>query len=295
MAYNIGFFLILGVLIGWYFVKKNTVELSIYIVGVLLLLMSTSFFPWESVKETFLGNIQFPYRLHSYASLMIAATTSFILQQIVKGKDKRTRFLMYVGFLIICGINYVGVIQTINNKERINSAQYLRPNKNGNVQPLQPSNLYKVDKNNFHNIFQYSVTFGESDYYPKKAVNRYGVPEYVGKEGRIWQKMALINNKRKSVQPIGTPNNLTCFIKNNQVATIDLPVVAYSKTYVYINGRRSNYSFSKRGTVSVRVNSGNNKITVGYKPSLAFYFFILIAIVTWFYLALSWIYRLKIH
>lgn len=294
-AYNIGFFLIVGALIGWYFVKNNNLELSIYISGILILLMSTSFFPWEGVKKTFLGTIQFPYRLHSYGSLLIAVTTSFILVKILKKKPKRTRMLTYVAFLIIFGISYSGVIQTVNSKERINSAQYLAPNKDGSVQPLDTHNLYKVDKRNYHNIFQYSVTFGESDYYPKKSVNGKNTPEYIGKEGGIWQKVAFINNKKKNVIPVGTPNNLTYFIKTSKSGSIDLPVVAYSNTYAFINGSRTNYLISKRGTVSVQVKPGNNRITVGYKPSMAFYFFVVVAIATWVCLFLSWIYRLNKH
>lgn len=82
------------------------------------------------------------------------------------------------------------------------------------------------------------------------------MPEYIGKEASIWQKVAFINNKKKNVVPVETLNKLTYFIKTSNGGTIDLPVVVYSNTYASINGSRTNYSTSKREDLSVQAKPG---------------------------------------
>lgn len=286
-AYNIGFFLIVGVLIGWYFVKKDLKELYIYLVGLVLLLVSTTFFPWESVKNGILGTIQFPYRLHIFASLMLAISASFMLEKMLTRKNNKEKSFLIMCLLVLFAINYVSIVNTVVNPARVESAEYLQPNKSEIIRALDPHKLIKVDQNNFANIFQYGATFGESDYYPQSAINSEGVPGYMGKQEKIMQNIMYINDKPKKVHPIVESNKLKYVVKVKNQTMLNLPVVAYSDTTVTINGVQSKFVTSKRGTVAVKINSGVNKITVGYRPQTFFYVLLTIAIIIWIFLIYS--------
>ena len=282
-AYNVGFFLIVGVLIGWYFVKKDLKELYIYLVGLVLLLISTNFFPWEIVKNGILGTIQFPYRLHMFASLMLAVSVSFIIERLLE-KNKKTRPLLIMSMLILFGINYTAIIGVVTNTDRISFAEYLQPNKIGTVRSLDSHKLIKVDKNNYENIFQYGVTFGESDYYPQEAVNKKGVPGYLGRQGKLLQNIMYINGKARKSTPIVGANTLTYVTKVKGNRNLNLPVIAYTNTIVKLNGVQTKYTISQRGTVVVKTQPGVNRVTVEYQPKAMLYILLVIAIASWIFL-----------
>ena len=282
-AYNVGFFLIVGVLIGWYFVKKDLKELYIYLVGLVLLLISTNFFPWEIVKNGILGTIQFPYRLHMFASLMLAVSVSFIIERLLE-KNKKTRPLLIMSMLILFGINYTAIIGVVTNTDRISFAEYLQPNKIGTVRSLDSHKLIKVDKNNYENIFQYGVTFGESDYYPQEAVNKKGVPGYLGRQGKLLQNIMYINGKARKATPIVGANTLTYVTKVKGNRNLNLPVIAYTNTIVKLNGVQTKYTISQRGTVVVKTQPGVNRVTVEYQPKAMLYILLVIAIASWIFL-----------
>lgn len=284
--YSIGLILIITVFIGWFFLKGNNVETYIYVSGISLLIMSTNFFPWEWFKESFLGNIQFPYRLLSYASLCLSVSASLILKKVLdKGQEGKAVFL-FSCLMILFIVSYSNVVQSVTSKQREQTSIYLSPNKIHAGKPLNGN--YRVNNYNYRNIFDYSVTFGETDYYPKKAMNK-KIPAYSGKTASIWKHQAFVNGEKKVLKPIGTPNNISYEIKSGRKGQADLPIVAYSHTYVFVNHRRVHYHISERGTVNVSLKRGKNFVTVGYRPVKMYYLAGVLSMLTWVGLFIKYI------
>ena len=85
---TLGITLIVTLFIGIIFTRNSSKELSCYIVGVILAIVSTTVVDWSALSHNTialntLGIIQFPYRLLSYASLFLAITASYIISQSV--------------------------------------------------------------------------------------------------------------------------------------------------------------------------------------------------------------------
>ena len=57
-----------------------------------------------------------------------------------------------------------------------------------------------------------------------------------------------------------------------------------------MNGRKARLLDSSRGTVKVRTYAGENRITVGYRPSVLYYASVIIMALTWILLAIAPIY-----
>ena len=69
--------------------------------------------------------------------------------------------------------------------------------------------------------------------------------------------------------------------KTNKKEKIDIPVLAYKRTKVILNGKDIDYTISSRGTVMVDGNKGNNRISVTYQPSKLLYVGIIVSFITW--------------
>ncbi|MGK4047815.1 hypothetical protein [Ligilactobacillus salivarius] len=142
-----------------------------------------------------------------------------------------------------------------------------------------------IRNSNYNNIFDYSILYGETDYYPKMAFDnledRNVSVEINPKINSILLHKVIMGNKGKIETPKATANRIEYSVKVNKKEKIDVPVLAYKRTKVMLNGRNVNYTVSPRGTVMVDGNKGNNKISVTYQPSKLLYVGIIVATITW--------------
>src|SRR5699024_6565251 len=148
------------------FTRNSSKELSCYIVGVILAIVSTTVVDWSALSHNTialntLGIIQFPYRLLSYASLFLAITASYIISQSVHNLtiSKYKKVLVMLGMIFIGTIGYFGSVQPALDRITNEKQEYLL--KLQSTQQI-PSSI--IDKANYSNLFTGSTNTGEEDY-----------------------------------------------------------------------------------------------------------------------------------
>ncbi|GAJ26287.1 hypothetical protein JCM15457_1210 [Liquorilactobacillus sucicola DSM 21376 = JCM 15457] len=137
-----------------------------------------------------------------------------------------------------------------------------------------------MNKENYQNQFGYAVAYGETDYYPKRAQANSNYAE------SIVNNMVVINNKEIKIKPTAAPNYLTFNIKLDNKSRVDLPVVTYAHTYVYVDHKKVPFSKSKRATVQLELAKGKHVVTIGYAPGSLYFVGLFIAGIGWLSLAI---------
>lgn len=266
-GFGIGLILIITAIVGWYFVD-NKVEIYTYALGIILLLISTSVFPWYAFKSSPLGIIQLTFRYLSFSALFLSIIASKIcitlLGQFNIGKIISTILIIICSLLLYLAAQG-DTFTYLNNNRPSNLSQ-----KVNNI----PLPAVYLNNNNYQYQFNYRAMFGETDYYPKASVNY---------ENDIDNQIAILNGRKLAISSTGKPNKIQVKlqIKKND-SNIDLPIVAYRRTYVTVNGEKANFRISKRGTVYLaHLSKGINDIVVGFNPGTLFYITILLSILSW--------------
>ena len=270
---TLGITLIVTLFIGIIFTRNSSKELSCYIVGVILAIVSTTVVDWSALSHNTialntLGIIQFPYRLLSYASLFLAITASYIISQSVHNltRSKYKKVLVMLGMIFIGTIGYFGSVQPALDRITNEKQEYLL--KLQSTQQI-PSSI--IDKANYSNLFTGSTNTGEEDYFPKKAFKNVT---------SILEGTVISNGKLLSYQRKFYPNMEKYFINTDKNVTVDLPIIAYRGTLVSVNGHLYSYEISQRGTVKITLKKGKNVIDVSYKVSHLYYGMLIIAGIT---------------
>lgn len=283
---SLGILLIIILFTGWIFVKKCPKELSIYTLGAILALMSTTFIDWNSLTHNemvmnTLGNIQFPFRLLPYAGLFLSITASFVINDLIDSvtSSNYRQGLIVIGFVLISICGYFGTVQPAIDRITKNvSARYLRPSTATNQ---RVSDDVVLDKNNYSNLFSYLPQTGGTDYFPKKAYKH---------SDSILKQIVYLNGKEdKDAQIKYLPNQEKFSVNATEDSKIDLPIIAYRQTKAYNNGKPVNYQVSQRGTVQIDAQNGKNEIQVRYQPSKFYDVMFIIAVVGWTGVAWIWI------
>ncbi len=284
---SVGIVVLLAAIFGWYFVKKNPVEISIYCIGIVFLLLATTIVPWGLFEHNkfilnMIGEIQFPYRFNAYSSLFLSATASLGISQLIERFSvDYLKKSAWVAFVLVSIIGYYGSIQPVFDRITAANHNFLTENK-GNLTSLPINAL--INKNNYNNIFSYLVLYGETDYYYE-----YSAKDTLAYNQSIYNNQVFLGKKViKLVPKVGT-NAITYQVHKNKLEnSINLPVIAYNHTQVKVNGKQVNYTRSFRGTVQVKTKLQNNRITVSYQPSKLFYIAVIVCWLTWAGLAVIW-------
>lgn len=284
---SIGILALFTVMVGWYFVKDSrTKEKVIYGLGIFFLLCTSTVVPWQLFNNTvvgkILGVIQFPYRLNTYAGLFLMVTFSLIISRFIHSiANKKARVLFNIGIMIFLIISYYGSLTSLFVKIHTSQGNLLK--NNTELTTFIPNDAV-IKKENYNNIFKYIILYGEMDYYPKEAFNKFwnNVSEEVNpKINSILSHKVIINGKGKVKTPKVAANYIEYNVKVNKKEKIDVPVLAYRRTKVMLNEKYVDYTVSSRGTVVVEGSKGSNKISVTYQPSKMFYVSIAISAITW--------------
>lgn len=285
---GVGIVFLVAIIGGWYFVKDKKQEFWIYILGSTFLVLSTSLFPYTELARIdslfFLGMIQFPYRFLTYATLFMAVTLSLILERIFK-KFKAHRRILFVCMLGMVMCLYVQTLTPV--LDRIYDATpEMRLKKGDLLEPVPAGSI--LDKNNYYDMYTYRVLYGETDYYPKVSFDgNVTTPDsklqkmILNRSQSIMLHKVKIENKDITLAPFIAPNELGYRIKLQKATVVDLPVVNYPSERVYINGKRSSYSVSDRGTVQVKLEQGENRVRVCYVMNKMYYILFGIAVMMW--------------
>lgn len=297
---SIGILALFTTMTGWYFVRGNEAkEKVVYGLGVFFLLCTSTVVPWQLFNNTvvgkILGVIQFPYRLNTYVGFFLMVTFSLIVSKFIHSiANKKTKMLVGTGIIVFFIISYYGSLTGLLVKVHTLQGNLLR--NNVETAKVIPNDAI-IRNSNYNNIFDYSILYGETDYYPKMAFDnledRNVSVEINPKINSILLHKVIMGNKGKIETPKVTANRIEYSVKVNKKEKIDVPVLAYKRTKVMLNGRNVNYTVSPRGTVMVDGNKGNNKISVTYQPSKLLYVGIIVSVVTWIGLFIGLIFSKK--
>ena len=284
-THSIGLILIIALLLGWYFVKKSKLQLNIYIIGILLLLISSSIFPWYLFVHTPLILVQMPHRYLLFATLFLSISASYIFENLIS-KYGINKYIVVVvlacSFILLYFGSQAKYYAEIRN---YNPNTYLKKNLSGQSKTLP---FAQVDNKNYEYQFDYKETFGESDYLPQKSVNSKALDTLIN-------NIAYVNGRKVVTDPQSEPNRI---INNLNIdtngSTIDLPIVAYRDTYVILNGKKVPFKISERGSVKLNnLLKGKSRIVVGYSPSRVYYYMVGISTIGWLVLLIMFIFRRK--
>lgn len=274
---NIGLILLVTAIIGLCFVRKNQNERYIYLTGVLFFIASSNIIPYKLFNHSklmcnTLGLIQMPGRLLSFASLFLAVTASYIIVQIINNLSHQNLCIL----LMMLASIIMFWSETLPQYNLLNSIPLLTSE---TKQDIVLPGLKKVTNTNYNDMFQYIVPAGETDYYHRTDALKHSELNNLTKS--IINHDLYINGKKEVKQPKSGPNYLQYTVEAAHKEKIDLPVVAYRNSYVKVNRQKVHKSISERGTISLQINPGMNRIEVEFKPPFAEYILFAIAIISW--------------
>lgn len=276
-AASIGLILMITAISGWYWTRG--IYKKIYTLGIALLLLSTSIFPWISLDENVFTVIQLPWRYLLYVTMFLSIIAAKGLADLIEKKVdwnlNVVALLIGAVFLVVTmgSLNntYKNVTNTIQNKERL--LKRVDPNAANNT--LLESTL--LNNKNYQYQFEYVTPVGETDYYPLKALKHNHFFDLIALQHEraltsdklvhsIYTNEMFVNGKAQRITPKGYPNKLGYQINIRKKAKVDIPAIAYSHTYVTVDGKEVNYNISKRGTVQIELPKGNHTVEIGYRP-----------------------------
>lgn len=285
---SVGIFAIFTAVVGCYFVRKSKAKEKVaYGIGVFFLLCTSTIVPWGLFNNTILGKvlgvIQFPYRLNTYVGFFLMVTFSLILSRILHSiNNRRAKVLFFSGMILFLVVSYYGSLADVF--VQIHTLQGNTLKKNAEPTKIIPNDAI-IKNANYNNIFDYSILYGETDYYPKVAFDNLKdnniSAEVNPKINSILSHKTIVNGKEKVMSPKVAANCIEYNVKTNKKENIDIPVLAYKRTKVMLNGKNIDYTISSRGTVMVNGNKGNNKISVSYQPSKLLYIGMVVSVITW--------------
>lgn len=298
---SVGVFAIFTTIVGCYFVRKSRVEEKIaYGLGIFILLCTSTIFPWRLFNNTIIGRvlgaIQFPYRLNTYVGFFLMVTFSLILSKLIHSiSNRNARTLLISGIIIFLMASYYGSLTDLFVK--IHDSQENLLGKNTKLVKTIPNEAI-IKNSNYHNIFDYSILYGEIDYYPSVSFNNLQEGNDITKEvnpkiNSILSHKVIIDGKEKVKTPKVAANYIEYDVKINEKKKIDVPVLVYRRTKVMLDGKNINYTVGSRGTAMINGKKGNNKISVLYQPSKLLYVGIVISVITWISLLIGLIFSRK--
>lgn len=207
--------------------KFSYINKKIFIFGIVLLLFSTSIFPWYLFRNTAIATIQFGWRFMSFA--MILLTFVFVDEFNFNG----WQVFWITMFTIIC-VNgaIVSFIQKQNCYPNYTQESYKNAYK------------YNLDAKMYKKIMTYHYCAEGSSYYADYLPDKLSLVQ-------LDNHLALINNKKTYIQ---TKNIIPIYqgeiyrFKKNDVYSVRLPFVIYKKEnyVVMVNGKKSKFKVTDK-------------------------------------------------
>lgn len=282
---SIGLILLVIALTGWKWIKRDNEEISIYVMMIILLLISTTIFPWKSFNKTPLAVVQLPCRYLTYAILFGAILGSrWFAESIRKLKSHKALVIALVIPVMLLG--YFGSISPLTDNLNSYTPNFLCRLANGQHQVL--SNRILTNKN-YNDQFAYWAYTGEIDYYPvktntlnmKPGTSTWDAITKNPKVNSIINDIVIVNGQAHRYKLSTTPNQFHYQIDLKKSSTVDFPVIKYAGTDAFVNGKKVALSLSQRGTVQLRLDKGTNNVMIGFSPSKFYYVSIAIMVLGW--------------
>lgn len=262
--------LLIGMFFLWKYLKLNTRLL--YIFGLVVLFISSSDFPWVTLVNTPIANLQFPYRIVPFSVGIIVLSSMMAIRDysIYKSNLKRKNIVIILLVIItVC----TTLLSLHRYKSTMDSNYKVEINKEGHLN-YRPFAQYRVTDQTFNKQFNNSFdTYGAFDYWTKNALkNKESITNHIvlDKNGKFIFSRTSLNN-----------STVKFTINNSKDQRIDLPFIQYDGIpyEVTVDGKKVAITNSKRGTISVIANRGTKMIIVKPKIKKIFIIYWVISLV----------------
>ncbi len=248
LSFGIGLTLLICLIILTFNFKKLGILSKItYIMGIISILLCTKIFPWFALQNTPLNIIQAPWRFMIFSTLFISFSVSlFISPQLEKFSYTRRRNFILLLILAISILNYSSVVNMV---------------KEMNFQGTYPNEQMENKLEEFENF----------DYVP------------IGyKKDQLLLKNHQVTEDGQVIYSSFSPNKdeITFTFKSSKGKTIVLPVFRYKGLTVTVNSKNATVLKQGGPFVTVKSESGINKVTIRYSYTFFSKISLFISIIT---------------
>lgn len=248
LSFGIGLTLLICLIILTFNFKKLGILSKItYIMGIISILLCTKIFPWFALQNTPLNIIQAPWRFMIFSTLFISFSVSlFISPQLEKFSYTRRRNFILLLVLAISILNYSSVVNMV---------------KEMNFQGTYSNEQMENKLEEFENF----------DYVP------------IGyKKDQLLLKNHQVTEDGQVIYSSFSPNKdeITFTFKSSKGKTIVLPVFRYKGLTVTVNSKNATVLKQGGPFVTVKSESGINKVTIRYSYTFFSKISLFISIIT---------------
>lgn len=248
LSFGIGLTLLICLIILTFNFKKLGIFSKItYIMGIISILLCTKIFPWFALQNTPLNIIQAPWRFMIFSTLFISFSVSlFISPQLEKFSYTRRRNFILLLILAISILNYSSVVNMV---------------KEMNFQGTYSNEQMENKLEEFENF----------DYVP------------IGyKKDQLLLKNHQVTEDGQVIYSSFSPNKdeITFTFKSSKGKTIVLPVFRYKGLTVTVNSKNATVLKQGGPFVTVKSESGINKVTIRYSYTFFSKISLFISIIT---------------
>ncbi|WP_368258112.1 hypothetical protein [Enterococcus faecium] len=248
LSFGIGLTLLICLIILTFNFKKLGILSKItYIMGIISILLCTKIFPWFALQNTPLNIIQAPWRFMIFSTLFISFSVSlFISPQLEKFSYTRRRNFILLLILAISILNYSSVVNMV---------------KEMNFQGTYSNEQMENKLEEFENF----------DYVP------------IGyKKDQLLLKNYQVTEDGQVIYSSFSPNKdeITFTFKSSKGKTIVLPVFRYKGLTVTVNSKNATVLKQGGPFVTVKSESGINKVTIRYSYTFFSKISLFISIIT---------------
>lgn len=252
LGYSIGLVIFLCAIYG-ILKSKSLLKTDQYIFyfGIVLLIMSTTLFPWKGLSNTPLTSIQFTWRLHAFSSLFIAYGISALLNIVDAYLKRSYQFILITSAILVI----LHASSTINLYSSYQDKATL------------------IDRNDVEEL---AANYNHTDYANKASLDYYEV---------IQQNQFFLNNKKFNPTYSFNDSEYTIHLNNvTKESVLTIPLYRYKGQKVTINNNTVESNLSKYGTTQIIVPSGSSTIQVSYKYTLISKFSSLLSLISLIFL-----------
>lgn len=238
-GYTIGSVIFLGTLFSLLKIKKLTsFDKVSLLLGIIIVIATTTLFDWENLNKTPLITIQFVWRLNGIATLLLSYTFSIAFTAKHKESNQSKLYTMLgivTVFHLLAMYNLYGKTDVYN---------YIAQ-KNDEIQKFDESNVEEI-RNNFFT----------ADYINEKAM---------GKLDNLLNFKFLVNGKEQKVKYAYTADVFTAEINQKaKKATLTMPVLYYKHQTIMVNGKEIHEEKSDSGLTEITIPKGKSIIEISY-------------------------------
>ena len=276
----VGFLLIIVLIFGFFFWKRaNTADRYAYVSGIVLVVLTTTLFPWAKLLNTPVANLQFPYRLTGLATLMLVIYLSVVITYIFDNLQNRYG-ISKTGFIVIFSLLSVGLTYSAEQQilaQRVSIPMLDRVPTPSHYYPEENGKGYNLSSSNWNNMFHYYRHNGSFDYFPV-TINGNNVTDLVTHHAFINGRKVAFASRLKL-----KPNEIVYDLSGIKSGTlVELPILYYHNDRVKVgNGNYLKPTLTKRTTVKVKVPAKDKTVSLKYFNSKLDNGSMLVSILTW--------------